>query len=59
MKPIRICEKDANRHKKRDNAFGVTWCIVCGRLFTKPSNVPLNGDWQIKFREFKIRNNMS
>jgi hypothetical protein len=30
-----------NKHKPRDNKFGVTWCIICGRLFTKPSNKPL------------------
>lgn len=23
-------------HKIRDNKFGVTWCIKCGRLMTKP-----------------------
>lgn len=25
-----------NEHIIRDNDFGVTWCIKCGRLFTKP-----------------------
>jgi hypothetical protein len=30
-----------DRHKKRDNKFGVTWCVKCGRLFTKPSGIPL------------------
>lgn len=25
-----------NNHIRRDNKFGVTWCIRCGRLFTKP-----------------------
>ena len=25
----------------RDNAFGVTWCLKCGRLFKKPSGKPL------------------
>ena len=29
-----------NKHKKRDNIFGVTWCVKCGQLFTKPSGVP-------------------
>lgn len=23
--------------KARDNKFGVTWCIKCGKLFTKPT----------------------
>jgi hypothetical protein len=23
-------------HKPRDNKFGVTWCVRCGRLFSKP-----------------------
>ena len=25
-----------NRCKQRDNKFGVTWCVKCGKLFTKP-----------------------
>ena len=23
----------------RDNEFGVTWCVKCGRLYNKPCNV--------------------
>lgn len=34
-------ECEPNRHKARDNAFGVTWCVKCGRLFTKPCGKPL------------------
>lgn len=30
-----------NEHKRRDNKFGVTWCVKCGRLFTKPSGKEL------------------
>jgi len=30
-----------NKHKRRDNKFGVTWCVKCGRLFNKPSGKPL------------------
>ena len=36
---IRECLPD--KHKRRDNKFGVTWCVKCGQLFTKPSGVPL------------------
>lgn len=25
------------KHIKRDNDFGITWCVRCGRLFNKPS----------------------
>ena len=27
-----------NKCKRRDNKFGVTWCMICGKLFTKPCN---------------------
>ena len=30
-----------NKCKPRDNKFGVTWCIKCGKLFNKPSGIPL------------------
>ena len=30
-----------DKHKQRDNKFGVTWCVKCGRLFTKPCGKPL------------------
>ena len=36
---IRECLPD--KHKRRDNKFGVTWCVKCGQLFTRPSGVPL------------------
>jgi hypothetical protein len=36
---IRECLPD--RHKRRDNKFGVTWRVKCGQLFTKPSGIPL------------------
>jgi hypothetical protein len=36
---IRECLPD--KHKRRDNKFGVTWCVKCGQLFTKPSGIPL------------------
>lgn len=25
-------------HVRRDNKFGITWCISCGKLFNKPVN---------------------
>ena len=31
---LKECKPD--KHKPRDNKLGVTWCIRCGRLFTKP-----------------------
>lgn len=34
-------ECEPNRHKQRDNKFGVTWCVKCGRLFTKLSGKQL------------------
>ena len=36
---IKECLPD--RHKRRDNKFGVTWCVKCGQIFTKPSGIPL------------------
>ena len=30
-----------DKHKRRDNSFGITWCMRCGSLFTKPSGKPL------------------
>jgi hypothetical protein len=38
------------RHRPRDNRFGVTWCTICGRLFTKPSGKPLT-DWIMRTKE--------
>lgn len=31
-------------HIIRDNNFGVTWCVSCGRLFTKPANKKLKNE---------------
>lgn len=31
-----------DRCKRRDNAFGVTWCIKCGKLFNKPCGIKLD-----------------
>jgi ribosomal protein L37AE/L43A len=36
-----ICETDPNKHKTRDNKFGITWCLRCGRLFDKPCGKPI------------------
>ena len=29
------------KHQFRDNAFGFTWCFICGQHSTKSSNTPL------------------
>ena len=38
------------KHKIRDNRFGVTWCVKCGRLFTKPCGIPLKEADILKFK---------
>ncbi len=40
--------KECN-HKIRDNAYGVTWCIKCGRLMTKPCGKQLTKEEAIAF----------
>ena len=48
MKEIkRHCEND--RHVRRDNKFGVTWCIRCGRLYNKPSGKPITDGDKVRF----------
>lgn len=32
------------KHTIRDNILGITWCIRCGRLFTKPCGVNIKED---------------
>ncbi len=44
----RTCTND-NRCKRRDNKFGVTWCIKCGKLFTKPSSKPITDEDRGRF----------
>lgn len=47
--------KECKKHRVRDNKFGVTWCINCGYLFSKPCDVPLQ--WhEIKFNYEIITN---
>ena len=41
-----------NEHIQRDNKFGVTWCVKCGRLFTKPCGKPLFKE--TKFGDYTI-----
>lgn len=36
-----------DKHKIRDNAFGVTWCVNCGRLFTTPCDILLKQEDKI------------
>lgn len=40
------CNK--NKHKLRDNNFGTTFCIICGILSTKSSNIKLEESYLIK-----------
>lgn len=44
-----ILQCQPNKHKIRDNKFGVTWCVKCGHLFTKPSNVELEDNDKILY----------
>jgi len=43
----RECKNE--KHVIRDNKFGITWCIRCGRLFTKPSEKPITPEDRIRF----------
>jgi len=38
-----------NKCKRRDNTFGVTWCVKCGKLFNKPSGKQLKESDKIWF----------
>lgn len=29
------------KHKPRNNKLGITWCVLCGRLFNKPCDKDL------------------
>ena len=44
MQSIKLRETNCakGKHRLRDNDFGITWCVDCGILSTKPSNKPLN-----------------
>jgi hypothetical protein len=37
------------KHYIRDNKYGVTWCLRCGRLFTKLSGRPIKNEDREKF----------
>jgi len=43
----RECKNE--KHVRRDNKFGITWCIRCGRLFTKPSGKELTKEDKVRF----------
>ena len=43
-----------NQCKRRDNAFGVTWCIKCGKLFTKPCGRELSDE---DFKKYNLVKN--
>lgn len=46
LKAVQLCNK---QHKPRQNKFGITWCIRCGKL--------LNGDAPIlkEYEKFNIK----
>lgn len=48
MKIDRNCNND-RKCQRRDNKFGVTWCVKCGKLFTKPSNKPMTDEDRKRF----------
>jgi hypothetical protein len=39
-------------HKLRENPFGVTWCMSCGGLSTKPSKKKLDEDTRKRWNLF-------
>ena len=50
----RKCKNE--NHVIRDNKFGITWCIRCGRLFTKPSNKNLTFKDSVNFNILYVNN---
>ncbi len=48
MELIKCSDKNEN-HIRRDNNFGITWCIRCGRLFTKPCGTKITSEDKIRF----------
>lgn len=44
---IRECKND--KHIRRDNKFGITWCIRCGRLFIKPCGKSITEEDRLRF----------
>lgn len=50
------CKND--NHRPRNNKYGITWCVKCGRLFTKPCEKDLvKTDKLIIDLRHKITNN--
>lgn len=39
-----------DKHKRRDNRFGITWCVKCGRLFTVPCGTELKETDKLYFK---------
>lgn len=52
MKVNRECKND--KHARRDNDFGVTWCVRCGRLYNKPVGRKLTDEDKVKFNTLGI-----
>lgn len=53
----RHCKPD--RHVRRDNNFGVTWCIRCGALFNKPCGKTITPEDRLYFKIPKLYENKS
>ena len=51
----RECNND--RHVRRDNDFGITWCIRCGRLYNKLVGKKISEEDRERFGiKFTLRN---
>lgn len=46
-----------DKHYRRDNKYGITWCLRCGRLFTKPSGREITDEDREKFNIEKLISN--
>ena len=46
------------KHVRRDNNFGVTWCIKCGRLFNKPCGKKLTKADLINATDIRLKKAM-
>lgn len=36
-----------DKHTRRDNKYGVSWCVICGKLFDKPGGIKLKEEDKI------------
>jgi hypothetical protein len=49
---VRECKQ--NRHVKRDNTFGITWCIRCGQLFISSVGKEITDQERLDFKIPKL-----